>query len=129
MKKFFLLLTLVVFSFFNMKAQIETPENLHVSPTGWAQWTSNANPEQPEYGETFSYPFNQDINGWTLIDGNHDDRNCEIGFDPLGGAWEYCAFINFMGRFADPAQRFLSFQTGHDWQEICFDISSYKSSG
>lgn len=91
MKKFYLLISLVVFSIFSLKAQIEAPKNLHVSPTGWAQWTSDANLEQPEYGETFSFPFNLDISGWTLIDGNHDGRTWEIGFDPLGGAWDYCA--------------------------------------
>lgn len=91
MKKIYLLITLAVFSFFSMKAQIEAPENLHVSPTGWAQWDSNANPEQPEYGETFSYPFNQNIAGWTQIDANNDGNIWEIGYDPFGGTWDCCA--------------------------------------
>ena len=92
MKKFYLLITMVVFSFFSMKAQIEAPENLHVSPTGWVQWTSNANIEQPEYGETFFYPFNlPTLAGWTLIDGNNDGRNWVVGYDPFGGVGEYCA--------------------------------------
>lgn len=74
-----------------MKAQVEAPENLHVSPTGWLQWTSDANPEQPEYGETFSYPFNMTLAGWTLIDADLDGRNWELGFDPFGGVGAYCA--------------------------------------
>ena len=91
MKKFYLLIAMVLFSFISLKAQIETPENLHVSPTGWAQWVSNANPEQPEYGETFSYSFNLSIAGWTLIDGNNDGRTWQVGFDPFGGVGAYCA--------------------------------------
>ena len=90
MKKFYLLIALA-FSFFGLKAQVEAPENLHVSPTGWIQWTSNATVEQPEYGETFSYPFNMTLAGWTLIDGDNDGRNWELGFDPFGGVGEYCA--------------------------------------
>lgn len=90
MKKFYLLIALA-FSFFGLKAQVEAPENLHVSPTGWIQWTSNATVEQPEYGETFSYPFNITLAGWTLIDGDNDGRNWELGFDPFGGVGEYCA--------------------------------------
>jgi len=82
MKKFYLLVTLVVFGFFSMKAQIEAPENLHVSPTGWAQWVSNANPEQPEYGETFSYSFNQSISGWTQIDADGDGNKWSLEFTP-----------------------------------------------
>ena len=91
MKKFYLLITMVLLSFISMQAQIEAPESLHVSPTGWAQWVSNANPDQPEYGETFSYPFNISLNGWTLIDGNLDGRNWALGFDPFGGVGDYCA--------------------------------------
>ena len=90
MKKIYLLIVLA-FSFFGLKAQVEAPENLHVSPTGWSQWTSNANIEQPEYGETFSYPFNMTLAGWTLIDGDNDGRNWELGFDPFGGVGAYCA--------------------------------------
>lgn len=91
MKKFYLLITMVLFCFVSLKAQIEAPENLHVSPTGWVQWVSNANPEQPEYGETFSYSFNLSIAGWTLIDGNNDGRTWQVGFDPFGGVGAYCA--------------------------------------
>ncbi len=92
MKKFYLLITMVAFSFFGLKAQVEAPEDLHVSPTGWAQWTSSATIEQPEYGETFFYPFNlPTLAGWTLIDGNNDGRNWVVGYDPFGGVGEYCA--------------------------------------
>lgn len=91
MKKFYLLITMVLFCFVSLKAQIEAPENLHVSPTGWVQWVSSANPEQPEYGETFSYSFNLSIAGWTLIDGNNDGRTWQVGFDPFGGVGAYCA--------------------------------------
>lgn len=91
MKKFYLLSTLVLFSLFSMKAQNETPANLHVSPTGWAQWESDADIEQPEYGETFSYAFDLSLAGWTLIDGNNDGRTWQVGFDPFGGVGAYCA--------------------------------------
>lgn len=97
MKKFYLLIAMVLFSFISLKAQIETPENLHVSPTGWAQWVSNANPEQPEYGETFFYSFNLSIAGWTLIDGNNDGRTWQVGFDPFGGVGAYCATSSSSG--------------------------------
>ncbi len=90
MKKYYFLIALA-FSFMGLKAQVEAPENLHVSPTGWVQWTSDANPEQPEYGETFSYPFNMTLAGWTLIDADLDGRNWELGFDPFGGVGAYCA--------------------------------------
>jgi len=82
MKKFYLLIIMVVFSFFSMKAQIEAPENLHVSPTGWVQWVSNANPEQPEYGETFSYSFNSSISGWTQIDADGDGNKWSLEYTP-----------------------------------------------
>lgn len=91
MKKFYLLFAMVFFSLIGLKAQVEAPENLHVSPTGWAQWVSDASFEQPEYGETFSYPLNLTTSGWTLIDGNHDGRNWSIGLDPLAGVGGYCA--------------------------------------
>ena len=90
MKKTFLFLAAICCCI-TMRAQVEAPENLHVSPTGWVQWTSDANPEQPEYGETFSYPFNITLAGWTLIDADNDGRNWELGFDPFGGVGAYCA--------------------------------------
>ena len=90
MKKTFLFLAAICCCI-TMRAQVEAPENLHVSPTGWVQWISDANPEQPEYGETFSYPFNITLAGWTLIDADNDGRNWELGFDPFGGVGAYCA--------------------------------------